>query len=375
MARDSFFAESDGVLSGSDRLNYPLLTADSEFELRSHLVRMGICAAGEPFVGVTRAGEGNMNLVLRVEMPGRSVIVKQSRPWVQKYPSITAPDDRIDSEAAFYQWVAKEPSLAASMPKVLAEDLPHRILVLEDLNGVEDGSVFYQRSSSTGQTLSTAETCFRAAAGWLSRLHEQSRRADPTRTDAMDRLGCRPLLQLNHDHIFTIPFSESPPIDLDGVCDGLTEASLPIRMDDDLVAIAQHLGEVYLGRSDRHARERGVVLHGDFYPGSWLVRDDRVWIIDPEFCCLGVAEFDLGVLLGHWLFCRGAHSDNDDAAGGEVLAWYGDGAVNEDLVRQFAGVEMVRRLLGVAQLPIEADLTTRRRWLEIATGWMRRNAT
>jgi 5-methylthioribose kinase len=32
----------------------------------------------------------------------------------------------------------------------------------------------------------------------------------------------------------------------------------------------------------------------------------------------------------------------------------------------FAGVEIIRRLLGVAQLPLAADLGTKQRWLALA---------
>ena len=34
------------------------------------------------------AGEGNMNVVLRLKTQKRSFILKQSRPYVQKYPSL-----------------------------------------------------------------------------------------------------------------------------------------------------------------------------------------------------------------------------------------------------------------------------------------------
>ena len=39
-------------------------------------------------------GEGNMNYTLRVRTNGRSIILKQARPWVEKYPVIDAPDER-----------------------------------------------------------------------------------------------------------------------------------------------------------------------------------------------------------------------------------------------------------------------------------------
>ena len=59
------------------------------------------------------------------------------------------------------------------------------------------------------------------------------------------------------------------------------------------------VGDIYL--SD----DGGVLLHGDYYPGSWLKTDAGFRVIDPEFCFLGPPEFDLGVLAAHWIFCGG----------------------------------------------------------------------
>src|SRR3990172_12931089 len=61
---------------------------------------------GESLVSVTKAGEGNMNLTLRLKTTERSFILKQARPWVEKYPSIEAPAARARVEAGFYRAVA-----------------------------------------------------------------------------------------------------------------------------------------------------------------------------------------------------------------------------------------------------------------------------
>ena len=51
-----------------------------------------------------KPGEGNMNFVLRViPESGKSFIIKQSRPWVEKYPQIVAPIDRIKIESEYRQ--------------------------------------------------------------------------------------------------------------------------------------------------------------------------------------------------------------------------------------------------------------------------------
>ena len=61
------------------------------------------------------AGDGNMNYTLRVHTPKRSFIVKQARPWVEKYPHIQAPWDRALMEAHFYDTIRTDEELARCM--------------------------------------------------------------------------------------------------------------------------------------------------------------------------------------------------------------------------------------------------------------------
>jgi len=61
-------------------------------------------------------------------------------------------------------------------------------------------------------------------------------------------------------------------------------------------------------------------------------------------CCY--MEFDLGVLAAHWIFCGG---QANRVAVDRVVNASGR-QVSEGLVFGFAGAELIRRLLGVAQL-------------------------
>ncbi|MBK8314154.1 MAG: hypothetical protein IPL01_09085 [Acidobacteria bacterium] len=55
----------------------------------------------ERVISAGKAGEGNMNYTLRVETSDRSFILKQARPWVEKYPQVSAPWDRAIVEGSF----------------------------------------------------------------------------------------------------------------------------------------------------------------------------------------------------------------------------------------------------------------------------------
>ena len=88
----------------------------------------GWLVPGESVETLDRAGEVNMNCVMRGRTSERTFILKQSRPWVEKYPSIAAPWDRMLVEAAFYRH-ARNPChprgiRAESVPSTSIPDFP-----------------------------------------------------------------------------------------------------------------------------------------------------------------------------------------------------------------------------------------------------------
>ena len=266
-----------------------LFRLDAPEVLASFLHSRGWLPADEPVTDVGRAGEGNMNFVARVRTPTRSVILKQSRPYVEKYPQVAAPADRILTEVAVYQAVSGVPAGRSRLGAL------HRVPV-----------------------------------------------ADP------DVFRNRDMRALNHAHLFEIPLAAENGLDLDGLTPGLAAEAARLRADAAYVAAVADLGSRYLADGE-------TLLHGDFYPGSWVRTVQGPFVIDPEFAFLGPAAFDLGVAVAH-LLMAGA----DDVSG--LLDAY-PGPVDEPLVAGFAGVEIMRRLLGVAQLPMTRDLEEKARLL------------
>src|SRR3954469_22504089 len=117
-----------------------------------YLKSLGWLVGHEEILSAERAGEGNMNCVLRVRTTGPSFILKQSRAWCEKFPHIPAPEERAVVEAAFYREVEREPSIASRMPRMLAFDQPARLLMLEDLGVASDFTGLYR-----GELLQAAE--------------------------------------------------------------------------------------------------------------------------------------------------------------------------------------------------------------------------
>ena len=329
--------------------------------LGSYLAERGRLAARERVQAAARAGEGNMNCVVRVRTTaGNTFILKQSRPWVEKYPTLAAPRDRVLAEASFYGLVARVPAVAARMPRLLWVDADARLLALEDLGPARDFFPLYHRADGDA-TLDGAT--LDSLADYLTALHA----IPPSGGGGEDRppaANNRAMRALNHAHIFDLPLRPDPGPGLDAHTPGLAAAATTLRSDTAYAATVHALGQRYLGD------DGDTLVHGDFFPGSWLrTAEGMVRVIDPEFSFRGDAAFDVGTTLAHLSL-----AGQPPALAERFLVRYrppkggGGGAAvpDEETAWRFAGVEIMRRLLGVAQLPLPPDLVRKRRLLDLS---------
>ena len=82
-----------------------------------YLRKSGLLLSNENILEYSKAGEGNMNVVVRLKTETRSIILKQSRPFVNKYPTIPAPLGRIFIEDDFYRIINQNEFLSSYSPK------------------------------------------------------------------------------------------------------------------------------------------------------------------------------------------------------------------------------------------------------------------
>ena len=320
-----------------------LLDANEPTRLEEYLKSRGWLHGTGRLETVERAGEGNMNLVLRARTSAESVIVKQSRDWVEKYPEIEAPGDRICVETEFYRAVADEPALASRMPQLIAFDEVNRIALLEDLGQAADFTDVYDGGNVDAAVMA-------ALWDWLSRLHGLG-----IETESMPLLENRAMRELNHAHIFDIPLQHENGLDLDAITPGLGDAAKTLQADDAYRNRVSDYGARYLANGP-------TLLHGDYYPGSWLKHHDGVKIIDPEFAFFGPAAFDCGVFIAHLHLAGLAPQAVEEA----VKLYRPPEDFNAADARIFAGIEIMRRLIGVAQLPLGADLAHKSELLDLS---------
>ena len=160
------------------------------------------------------------------------------------------------------------------------------------------------------------------------------------------------LKELNHEHIFVLPFQKND-FQLDDIQSGLKKLSTYITNDSNINDVVKRIGDMYL-------KVGNTLLHGDYYPGSWMQKDDNVYVIDPEFSHLGFKEFDLGVMAAHLTMI----TESEDYLN-KIIKAYSEN-IDKSIFYKVSGIEIIRRIIGLAQLPLDMSLNAKEKLLNIA---------
>jgi len=279
---------------------------------------------------ISSAGEGNMNCTQRIRLASQnSFILKQSSNFCEKYPEVAAPITRLKEEVLFYDLARVNPKLKEVTPNKISFDEKNFLFLMEDLGQGKDFSSLYN-----GERISDID--LRAVASILSEIHN-------TKIDKDVVFNNHEMRKLNHAHMYDIPLQVENGLNLDEITPGLNDLKNKLINHSGYTKRVKELGEIYLSNGDH-------LVHGDYYPNSWLKCADKIYIIDPEFGFKGVKEFDIGVAIAHLYLSN--HQDNDI----EIFFKNYLGEFDKKLSFEFAGVEIMRRILGYAQLPISKEL-------------------
>ena len=305
-------------------------------EIEKYLKKeLNIFSSDEQIHNIEVPGEGNMNVVLRVETNKKSFILKQSRPYVNKYPNIKNSEKRIIVEDQFYELIIKS-EIQKFFPKKIDFIKKDLILLIEDLGQCRDMSYLY---SSKNMNLDH----FNSLIYILESIHKTKVNSFPSNYS---------LKELNHEHIFVLPFQKND-FQLDDIQSGLKKLSTYITNDSNINDVVKRIGDMYL-------KVGNTLLHGDYYPGSWMQKNDNVYVIDPEFSHLGFKEFDLGVMAAHLTMI----TESEDYLN-KIIKAYSEN-IDKSIFYKVSGIEIIRRIIGLAQLPLDMSLNTKEKLLNIA---------
>lgn len=317
---------------------------DNKQDLQDYLSAQNWLLPNEQVLKSEVPGEGNMNFTLRIVTNNRSFIVKQSRAYVEKYPQVAAPAQRALREAEFYQLTAKKEELGNYMPALLQVDSTNHILMLEDLGAGTDFTFLYHK----GKTIIKDELT--ELMEFLATLHNSFS------VDEVEKpITNREMRALNHEHMYVYPYLKNNGLNLDDIQSGLEKIAQSFKEDEPLKEKARTLGKHYLSDGEK-------LLHGDFFPGSWLKTESGIKVIDPEFCFFGSPEFEVGICLAHLKMSKQPTEVFDHA----LNTYTSKAALNKNLCFQFMAGEILRRILGLAQLPLDLSLEERKSLLEEA---------
>ena len=343
-------------------------------------LRLGGDAAGWR---VREVGDGNLNLVFVVEGPGGGMVVKQALPYVR----LVGEAWPLPLERSFFEHSAlaeQARHAPALVPQVYHFDRAMALIAMEYLTphvimrkGIVAGVEFPRFAADISEFL--AQTLFNT-----STLARPAREAKALQgVFAANTALCK----ISEDLIFDDPYRDAP----------LNRWTSP-ELDDIAQAFRRD------GPLKRAAQERKwqfmtcaqALLHGDLHTGSIMLTQDDTRVIDPEFAFMGPMGFDVGAVIGNLLLgalaqaghetTRGARDSYRDWLLGQAVAVWGGferrflalwaGAAGDAYVASlftgaageletarrafmrtlladtiaFAGVKMIRRILGLAHV-------------------------
>jgi 5-methylthioribose kinase len=322
-----------------------------------------------PFVGegqccAEEIGDGNLNVVYRVTGPSGSVIVKHAPPYLRVVGD-TWPltQDRIRIEAQALQLHGE---LAPGRgPELLAVDLEHAAMVLEDL---ADHEVWRASLIKGCHVPGIAEQIGRYCARTLVGTSDLV--MNPAARKVLSTQFINPeLCAMTEELVFTAPYVHAESNNYDEAAGRLAaqlRADLPMRR-----AAHQLLWEF---RTRREA-----LVHGDLHTGSIMVADNDARVIDPEFAFFGPMAYDTGNVVANLAFASLRHQEMGNRVFAERVTTYAvqfwEALTEEirliwprtqpwhamflaDLLKdtgRYAATELVRRIVGLAHV---ADIDT-----------------
>ena len=311
-------------------------------------------------VEVETAGDGNINWVRRATIRGaetRSLIVKQARPTLEKFPEYEAPTERLAFEARWFELAAAHDP-GGICPRLDHFDVENRVLVMEDLGHAERLDSALAREADVTAPL-------RELSALLGRIHSATATATAGDGALVSQFRNGAMQRLHGDHIFALPYQQEFP------CPPQTaHRAAEIRADSEL-------GEIAARAYQRYLTPVGALVHADVQAGNILLARDGPKLLDAEIAHVGDPAFDMGTLVAHLLLPAVAKGRGVNARTLVHAAWaayrtaHGAGAPDEANVVRYAGLELVRRTIGAARVPAVESDEAGIRVLEVGLPWIR----
>jgi len=243
---------------------------------------------------VEEIGDGNINFVYRIsDHKGCSLIVKQALPYIriigEGWPLSL---DRIRIEAEVLQ---NEASWAPhQVPDLLYFSSVDAAILMEDIGDHQNlrlAMIERRELPGLGQQIGhfLAATLFHTSDFFLDSQTKKIQVANFINPD---------LCSISEEVYFIDPFCDH---ERNRVNPSVLDEAREIWADEALRAEVAELKYGFMNRTE-------ALIHGDLHTGSIFVRDGSIKVIDPEFAFCGPIGFDLGTVLANFLLNYSAQS-------------------------------------------------------------------
>lgn len=302
-------------------------------------------------------GDGNLNFVYRVfdaMHPEHSLVLKQAPPYIK----ILGPNYPLSPERLTYESRALEIHNRLASGVVPAQyyfDSENAVIAMEDLQGYHllrdeliEGNVKEAISEQIGR--------------FMGIVHSQThvKNLDSGSENKYKMEFANAVMQaITADYVFTLPYTEHAT---NFYTNGLEPDVKCLKMDEVFLQQTQHLKAVFV------SAQQGLT-HGDLHTGSVMVKGNSAKVIDSEFAFYGPVGFDVGLYWANHLLSYFSHAGNSIVQAELKTAIYQtwesytttfkmtDASWEVVTLQQifheaigFAGVEMLRRLIGAAHV-------------------------
>jgi 5-methylthioribose kinase len=249
---------------------------------------------------VREVGDGNLNLVFIVEGDHGAVIVKQALPYVR----LVGDSWPLPLKRSFFEYNAltrqnaRDPGM---VPAIHHFDEAQALIVMDYLSP----HVILRRALIEGRQLpDLARHMGLFMARTLFRGSDLSMDTAERKADLALFAGNVELCDITESLVFSDPYFDAPrnrhtSPELDGIVARL-------RADRDLKVAAQHMKHLFCANAQ-------TMVHGDLHSGSIMVTDTETKVIDPEFAFYGPMALDTGMYFSNlWMayFSQRGHEEN-----------------------------------------------------------------
>lgn len=251
---------------------------------------------------IEEVGDGNLNLVFKLQGPAGGLAVKQALPYVRLVgESWPLPLSRAHYER---QALAVEGRLAPGLvPEVLHYDETLALIAMELL----EPHIIMRQGMIAGQVYpGFVEAISDFAARCYFLTSDLALPAAEKKALVGAFAGNSALCKITEDLVFTEPYMAAEKNRWTApYLDPLVAA---LRGDAALKLAAMRLKLAFLS-------EGQALLHGDLHTGSIMLTGEDLRVIDPEFAFVGPIGFDLGALLANLLMSYFSQAGHEEAPG------------------------------------------------------------